>query len=103
MIREAVRLMETHEELIYQMKLERLRTKLAKGKQDIAQGGYRALGREDIGPFLRRLETEADGLICLSAAPPYRAPDFSHPLRLHCTLPRPISARRFCEGCRTLL
>lgn len=52
--------MESNEELIYQMKLERLQAKLAKGEQDIAQGRYSELGREDIGPFLQRLKTEAD-------------------------------------------
>nr|MBS0019203.1 type II toxin-antitoxin system ParD family antitoxin [Gammaproteobacteria bacterium] len=59
-IREALRFMETHEELIYQLKLERLRAKLAEGEQHIAQGRYRELGHEDIGAFLHGLKAEAD-------------------------------------------
>lgn len=59
-IREALRFMETHEELIYQLKLERLRAKLAEGEQDIAQGRYRELGHEDISPFLQSLKAEAE-------------------------------------------
>ena len=39
-IREALRFMETHEELIYQMKLEKLRTKLAVGAQQADRGEF---------------------------------------------------------------
>ncbi len=39
-IREALRFMETHEELIYQMKLEKLRTKLAVGAEQADRGVF---------------------------------------------------------------
>ncbi|MCH7616163.1 MAG: type II toxin-antitoxin system ParD family antitoxin [Nitrospinae bacterium] len=39
-IREALRFMETHEELIYQMKLEKLRTKLAVGAEQANRGEF---------------------------------------------------------------
>ena len=39
-IREALRFMETHEELIYQMKLETLRTKLAVGAEQADRGEF---------------------------------------------------------------
>lgn len=39
-IREALRFMETHEELIYQMKLEKLRTKLAVGAEQADRGEF---------------------------------------------------------------
>jgi len=39
-IREALRFMETHEELIYQMKLEKLRTKLAVGAEQADCGEF---------------------------------------------------------------
>lgn len=37
-IREALRFMETHEELVYQMKLEALRKTLAAGEKQVADG-----------------------------------------------------------------
>jgi len=39
-VREALRFMETHEELIYHMKLERLRTKLAIGAEQADRGEF---------------------------------------------------------------
>ena len=39
-IREALRFMETHEELIYQMKVERLRAKLAVGASQAGRGEF---------------------------------------------------------------
>ena len=39
-IREALRFMETHEELISQMKLEKLRTKLAVGAEQADRGEF---------------------------------------------------------------
>ncbi len=39
-IREALRFMETHEELIYQMKVERLRAKLAVGASQADRGEF---------------------------------------------------------------
>ncbi len=46
-VREALRFMETHEELIYQMKVERLRAKLAVGA-----------GQADHGDFVDQTITE---------------------------------------------
>ena len=37
-IREALRFMETHEELVYQMKLDRLRQRLDQGVEQLEQG-----------------------------------------------------------------
>lgn len=39
-IREALRFMETHEELIYQMKLDRLRQEVAKGAEQAERGEF---------------------------------------------------------------
>jgi len=39
-VREALRFMETHEELIYQMKVERLRAKLAVGANQADRGEF---------------------------------------------------------------
>ena len=39
-IREALRFMETHEELIYQMKLDRLRQEVEKGAEQAEQGKF---------------------------------------------------------------
>jgi len=58
-IREALRFMETHEDLVYQMKLERLRAKLAEGERDIEACRYSELDREAIGPFFENLKSGA--------------------------------------------
>jgi len=60
-IREALRFMETHEDLVYQMKLERLRAKLAEGERDIEAGRYTELEPEAIGPFFEKLKSGALG------------------------------------------
>lgn len=60
-IREALRFMETHEELVYQMKLDRLRARLAEGEQDIDAGRHRELGQDDIGPFFQKVKDQALG------------------------------------------
>ncbi len=39
-VREALRFMETHEELLYQMKLEKLRAKLAVGAEQADRGEF---------------------------------------------------------------
>ncbi len=39
-VREALRFMETHEELLYQMKLEKLRAKLAVGAEQAHRGEF---------------------------------------------------------------
>lgn len=60
-IREALRFMEISEDLIYQMKLDRLRAKLIEGEQDIEAGRFSELGREDIGSFFTRVKEQALG------------------------------------------
>ncbi|MGH8658081.1 MAG: hypothetical protein ACREV4_06300, partial [Gammaproteobacteria bacterium] len=50
-IREALRFMERNEELIYQMNLDRLRTKLAEGERDMEEGRFKELSSEQIGPL----------------------------------------------------
>ncbi len=51
--------METHDELVYQVKLERLRAKLAEGGRDTEAGRYTQLDREAIGSFFENLKNEA--------------------------------------------
>ena len=58
-IREALRFVETHEELVYQMKLERLRAHLAEGERDIDAGRLTELGQQDIGPFFQKVKDRA--------------------------------------------
>lgn len=60
-IREALRFMESNEELVYQMKLDRLRAKLAEGQHDIEQGRFTELSREEIGPFFAKFQEQALG------------------------------------------
>lgn len=55
-IREALRFMKTNEELVYQMKLDNLRMKLADGERDLEAGCYTELGQEDIRPFFQALK-----------------------------------------------
>ncbi|MGH8659059.1 MAG: hypothetical protein ACREV4_11455, partial [Gammaproteobacteria bacterium] len=60
-IREALRFMERNEELIYQMNLDRLRTKLAEGERDMEEGRFKGLGREEIRPFFAKVKEQALG------------------------------------------
>jgi antitoxin ParD1/3/4 len=50
-IREALRLMQTNEQLIAQLKLDSLRRALADGEQDLRAGRYRVIGQDDLGPY----------------------------------------------------
>ncbi|WP_292977914.1 type II toxin-antitoxin system ParD family antitoxin [Nitrosomonas sp.] len=58
-IREALRFMETNEELIYHLKLNSLRAKLAEGEADFEAGLYTELGKEDIDSFFRKGKNKA--------------------------------------------
>jgi len=58
-IREALRFMETHEELVYRMKLDSLRRALADGERDLDEGRARDIGPEDIAPLMRELRERA--------------------------------------------
>jgi antitoxin ParD1/3/4 len=60
-IREALRFLEAHEELIYQMKLERLRSHLAEGERDIDAGRFTEIGQQDIEPFFQKVKDRALG------------------------------------------
>ena len=58
-VREALRFMKTHEELIYQMKLNSLRGKLTDGESDLKTGQYTDLAPGDIAPFMQRAKNKA--------------------------------------------
>lgn len=57
-IREALRFMESHEELVYQMKLDRLRAKLAQGERDLEEGRFKEFSREGIKPFFAKVKEQ---------------------------------------------
>jgi antitoxin ParD1/3/4 len=58
-VREALRFMKTNEELIYHMKLNSLRAKLADGESDFEAGRYTELAQEDIGSFFQTVKNKA--------------------------------------------
>lgn len=58
-VREALRFMKTNEELIYQMKLDSLRSKLAQGECDLESGRYTELAEEEIGSFFQAIKNKA--------------------------------------------
>jgi antitoxin ParD1/3/4 len=58
-IREALRFMKTNEELINQMKLDHLRSKLAEGERDIAEGRYTELKPEELIDHFQRIKNRA--------------------------------------------
>lgn len=58
-VREALRFMQTHEEWVYQLKLNNLRTKLAEGERDLAEGRYQTLEPDTLGAFFQNLKNNA--------------------------------------------
>ena len=58
-IREALRFMESNEELVYQMKMGWLRAKLAEGERDMKEGRFKELSREEIGPLFAKFKEQA--------------------------------------------
>ncbi len=58
-VREALRLMKTNEELIYQMKLDNLRSKLAQGERDLESGRYTELAQKEMGSFFQAVKNKA--------------------------------------------
>ena len=58
-IREALRFMETHEDLIHQMKLNSLRQRLAQGEHDLETDRYRELVQDEVGSFFQTLKERA--------------------------------------------
>ncbi|MGH8601825.1 MAG: type II toxin-antitoxin system ParD family antitoxin [Gammaproteobacteria bacterium] len=60
-IREALRFMERNEELVYQIKLDRLRAKLAEGERDVEEGRFTELSREEFGALFAKVKEQAPG------------------------------------------
>lgn len=58
-IREALRFMKTNEELINQMKLDHLRSKLAEGERDLIEGRYTELKQEELSDHFQRIRNHA--------------------------------------------
>jgi antitoxin ParD1/3/4 len=58
-IREALRFMKTNEELINQLKLDHLRSKLAEGERNLAEGRYTELKPEDLSDHFQRIRNRA--------------------------------------------
>lgn len=58
-IREALRFMKTNEELINQMKLDHLRSKLAEGERDLIEGRYTELKQEELSDHFQRIKNRA--------------------------------------------
>jgi len=58
-VREALRFMKTNEELIYHIKLDRLRSKLAEGELDLAEGRYAELNQEGLGDYFKSIKKRA--------------------------------------------
>ena len=55
-VREALRFMKTNEELVYQLKLNSLRSKLVEGERDLDAGRYTTLTKGDVGTFFQNIK-----------------------------------------------
>jgi antitoxin ParD1/3/4 len=58
-IREALRFMKTNEELINQMKLDHLRSKLAEGERDLIEDRYTELKSEELSDHFQLIKNRA--------------------------------------------
>ena len=58
-VREALRFMKTNEELIYDIKLDRLRSKLAEGELDLAEGRYAELNPDELEYHFQSIKKRA--------------------------------------------
>jgi len=58
-VREALRFMQTNEELVDQIKLNNLRAKLANGESDLEAGRYKELEQDEIGSFFQTVKNRA--------------------------------------------
>ncbi|TAN70703.1 MAG: type II toxin-antitoxin system ParD family antitoxin [Methylobacter sp.] len=58
-IREALRFMKTNEELIDQMKLDHLRSKLAEGEYDLIEDRYTELKQEELSDHFKLIKNRA--------------------------------------------
>ena len=58
-VREALRFMKTNEELLFHMKLDTLRAKLAEGERDLAEGRYTELAQEEMGSYFQAIKSRA--------------------------------------------
>jgi len=57
-VREALRFMQINEDLIYHIKLDRLKTKLAEAEQDIAENRYQTLDKEKIETLFNNIKQQ---------------------------------------------
>lgn len=62
-VREALRFMKTNEELVYQMKVDRLRSKLAEGESDLLEGRFTELNAEELDDYFQGIKKRAIGRI----------------------------------------
>lgn len=58
-IREALRFMKTNEELVNQMKLDHLRSKLAEGERDLVEDRYTELKLEQLSEHFQLIKNRA--------------------------------------------
>lgn len=58
-VREALRFMETNEELVYHLKLSSLRAKLAEGERDLEAGRYTDIAPDEIDSFVQTVKNKA--------------------------------------------
>ncbi len=58
-IREALRFMKTNEELVNQMKLDHLRSKLAEGERDLIEDRYTELKPEELSDHFQLIKNRA--------------------------------------------
>jgi len=58
-VREALRFMKTNEELVYQIKLNSLRSKLVEGEHDLESGNYITLTKGEVGIVFQNIKNKA--------------------------------------------
>ncbi|NOQ37221.1 MAG: type II toxin-antitoxin system ParD family antitoxin [Methylococcaceae bacterium] len=58
-VREALRFMQTNEELVYQIKLDKLKAKLAVAEHDMAENRYQTLDKEKIETLFDTIKQRA--------------------------------------------
>ncbi len=58
-VREALRFMNTNEELVYQLKLSHLRSKLVEGEYDLESGHYTTFTKGEIGTVFQLIKNQA--------------------------------------------
>ncbi|MDD5579427.1 MAG: type II toxin-antitoxin system ParD family antitoxin [Methylobacter sp.] len=58
-VREALRFMKTNEELVYQIKLNSLRSKLVEGEHDLESGNYTSFTKGEVGIVFQNIKNKA--------------------------------------------